>query len=267
MVLEALMSVRDAIRKPWSVLLFSVGISLLALGVSYLIFPESAGLLSVFLITIISAPFMLSLLRYEEYREEREISYATGIWQKLNPIAAFFRQSQTFLVYSQFFVGVVIAMSLLFFVLPEKYVAKIFNDQISEIGKIGLALGGATSGFGFGQILVNNLFVMAVAFVLAILFGLGAVFILAWNASVLSAAIGLFAKGSVSGIPAALAAFLPHGVFEIAAYFISGIAGGIISVAVSKRKNRELRPVVGDMLVMMILSVALVVVGAFIESF
>lgn len=263
MVLEAIMSVKDAIRKPWHVLLFSAAISVIALVVSFIFHTANSGLLTVFLITIISAPFMLGLLRYEEKKEEGRIKNA-GLLQRMNPVAAFYRQGQTFLVYSAFFVGITLAMLLIFFFLPSDFVNGVFNDQIDQIGKISSIIGAATSQTGFGQILANNLIVMATAFIFALLFGLGAVFILTWNASVLAAAIGIVAKGS--GLPAALAQFLPHGIFEIAGYVIAGIAGGIISAAVSKRGKRGITPVVGDMLVLMVLSAFLIFLAACIES-
>lgn len=72
----------------------------------------------------------------------------------------------------------------------------------------------------------------------AFIFVSGAIFILSWNASVMAAAMGLTTKsvGGVSGIPIDLLTYLPHGVFEIAAYFLGGIAGGILSGLVMRRK-------------------------------
>ncbi len=262
-MLETLMSVRDAVKNPWHMIIFGVVISLISVGVSYLVFPESAGLLTVFLITIISAPFMLKLHGYEEASEEgkvRKVSLAS----RINPISAFSRQSEIFVIYSAFFVGVIIALTASFIFLPDAVVEKTFGDQINQIGEIGAIFGNLAAQGAFGQILVNNLIVLSVSFVFALLFGIGAIFILAWNASVLSVAIGLVAKSS--GVPAAVITFLPHGVFEIAAYFVAGIAGGIISIAVSRRGTKEFGAVVEDMLVMMVLSVVLVTIGAYIES-
>lgn len=263
MVLETIMSIRDAIKNPWHMVIFGAIISLVSLGVAYLVFPQYLGILTVFLITIISAPFMFNLLKYEEAREEIEVEKVSFV-QRINPISAFSRQSETFVIYSAFFAGMVIALSLAFVVLPQNFVSELFNEQISQIGKINLILGGATFGDTFGKIVQNNLVVMAVAFVFALLFGIGAIFILAWNASVLAAAIGIVTKSS--GVTDALVTFLPHGVFEIAAYFVAGIAGGIISVAISKRGSKDFGLVVGDMVVLMVLSVALVIVGAYIET-
>jgi len=263
MVLESLMSVRDAVRNPWHMVVFGFVISIVSFGVSYLVFPDNAGLVSVFLVTIISAPFMLNLLRYEESMEERKVA-KLSIAERLNPLSAFSRQREVFVLYSAFFAGLVVALVASFLALPQDFVERLFSDQITKVGDVGAILGGATASGTFSQILTNNLAVLCVSFVFALLLGIGAIFILAWNASVLAAAIGIVAK--TSGLTPSLVAFLPHGVFEIAAYFIGGIAGGIISMAVSKRGTRQFLPLVGDMLLIMVFSVALLVVAAYIES-
>src|SRR2546427_163426 len=102
MVLESIESVRDAMRSPWHLMVFGAVISLICLSISYLVFPENAGLLTVFLITIATSPFMLNLMRYEEFREERQMRAVKGLFNKINPLAALWRQGRTFLIYSAF---------------------------------------------------------------------------------------------------------------------------------------------------------------------
>lgn len=263
MVLETLMSVKDAVKNPWHMLVFGFVITLVCMGISYVVFPENAGLLMVFLITIASAPFMMNLIRYGEDLEEKDVE-GIGLVERLNPISAFFRQRDVFFVYSAFFTGVVVSLALAYTFLPEEFVQKAFNDQISQIGRINAIIGQFVGGDAFSQILVNNMVVMAISFVFALLFGVGAIFILAWNASVLGAAIGIVAKSI--GLPSAMVAFLPHGIFEIAAYFVAAIAGGIISVLVSKNKITEWSKVMEDMFILMIFATVLIFVGAYIES-
>lgn len=263
MVLESIMSVKDAIERPWYMFIFGLAVSFGSLGVAYLVFPQSAGLLTVFLITLVTAPFMLKLFRYQEWSEENQIR-DLSFFERINPLGVFFRQRQTFVLYCAFIAGVVVAMTTSYIVLPESFVEKAFNDQLEQIGKINAILGNATSDGTFMKILSNNLIVMSVSFIFALLLGIGAIFELSWNASVLAAAIGLTTKAT--GLTGALAAFLPHGIFEIAAYFIAGIAGGVISATVSRRGIGKMTPVILDMLAMMVIAAVLVVVAAFIES-
>ena len=92
----------------------------------------------------------------------------------------------------------------------------------------------------FVSILENNLLVMIFTLIFSLLFGAGAIFILAWNASVISASIGIFTKYSRVDIPLGLARYMIHGFPEIAAYFVAALAGGIFGIGVARHgiKNK-----------------------------
>ena len=64
MVLERLISLRDALRNPW---VFAIGgiVSVTCLFISFLLFPQSVGLYTTFLITMAMMPFMVNLINYE----------------------------------------------------------------------------------------------------------------------------------------------------------------------------------------------------------
>lgn len=264
MVLETLVDVKDAIKNPWKMLLFGIAISAIALGISYAVFPENAGLLTVFLIAIMMAPFMWKLLKQEEWHEESELRMVSGVKMRLDPREVVGRHSKIFLIYAAFFVGVVVGLSLIFWVLPDEIASSVFDDQRQQLNTINSIMGRVAFEGPFGEIFLNNIIVMVVSFVFALLFGIGAVFILAWNASVLAAAVGVILK--TSGLSLELLRFLPHGVFEIAAYFVAGISGGVISAALAKRGTKLLGPVLLDMLFMMVIAAVLVFIGAIVES-
>jgi len=61
--------------------------------------------------------------------------------------------------------------------------------------------------------------------IFSLIFGAGAIFVLAWNASVIAAAIGIFTKSELSSLPIALIRYMIHGIPEIASYFIVALAG------------------------------------------
>ena len=259
------MSVKDAIRSPWHMAIFGAVIALISLGFAYFVFPESAGLLTVFLITIISAPFMWNLFKYEEWCEEKDFVCKMDFTMKYSPMQVFGRSSKIFLIYTAFFAGIVAALSVSYMLLPDNVAEKAFNDQKEQINKVNKLVGGFTLDSTFAQILKNNLVVLTISFIAALLLGgFGAVFILAWNASVLSAAIGIV--GKMSGVSDALVRFMPHGVFEIAAYFIAVIAGGVISVALTKRHVEHFGPVMRDMVLLLVLGAILVLIGTVIET-
>ena len=264
MVLETLMSVKDAIKNPWHMVIFGAVISLISLGIANFVFPENSGLLTVFLITMISAPFMWKLFKYEEWHEESDFTREKTFWEKFNPVELFTRHLEIFIIYAAYFVGIVIALSAVFWLLPGEVAESVFNDQTAQIEKISNITGRIAFVDAFGIILTNNLIVMTVSFVFALLLGLGVTFIIVWNGSVLAAAIGSVAK--LSGASAAIVKFLPHGIFEIAAYIVVAIAGGVLSVAISKHGTKFIGAIILDTIMMLVFAVILLVIGAFIES-
>jgi uncharacterized membrane protein SpoIIM required for sporulation len=149
--------------------------------------------------------------------------------------------------------------------LPEATVEKIFSDQINQINAIrGKFLFADT----FTKIIINNIGVLSLSFLFSFLYGAGAVFILAWNASVLSTAIGMAAKsyGGIQAFPLAILTYFPHGSLEILAYFIGGIAGGLVSTVITKRHSGKFWFIVKDGLQLMAISALILVIAALIES-
>jgi uncharacterized membrane protein SpoIIM required for sporulation len=259
MVLERLITIRTALKNPWTMFLVGGIVSVTSLIIAFLVFEAAVGLFTNFLITFTMIPLMLDLIRYEAVRVEAltRSKRGTNLLQKYRNLIK---------VYIAFFSGMIFALSILYVMLPEELVNRLFQDQIREIG---LIRGSATFFGTFGKIISNNLSVLSLTFLFSFLFGAGAIFILSWNASVLAAAIGMAARsiGGLRGLPLAVLVFFPHGSLEILAYFIAGIAGGIVSVAVTKRKSLGFWHMFYDAVLLMLVSVWLLIVAAFIESF
>jgi uncharacterized membrane protein SpoIIM required for sporulation len=58
--------------------------------------------------------------------------------------------------------------------------------------------------------------------VFSLIFGAGAIFVLAWNASVIAAAVGIFSK-NIGNLPLGIARYMIHGIPEITAYFVAAV--------------------------------------------
>lgn len=257
MVLEKVVSLRTAVRNPWSMFLVGGLVSVTCLLISFLVFKTSVGLFTSFFITFAITPLMLDLIRYEEARGEELIKRKKGnLLQRHNGILK---------IYAAFFAGMILSFSIIYTILPEQIVQTIFEDQIKEIGMI---RGSIVFVGTFQKIIMNNVGVLLLSFLFSFLFGAGAVFILAWNASVLATAVGMAAKtiGGVRGLPMALLMFFPHGSLEILAYFLGGIAGGLISVAITRRKSMWFWFVVRDSIMLVLISVWLLAVAGIIET-
>jgi len=258
MVLERLISMRMALRQPMWMLVTGALVSAICMAISVFIFQTSVGMFTTLLITIAMTPFMVNLVRYEEDREEQSQDI-----EKMNFLQ---RHRDILKVYSAFFVGITLTMVAAYLILPQTLVESIFHDQTTEISAI---RGNVAFVDTFQKILLNNFGVLFLAFLLSFLFGAGAVFILVWNASVLATAIGIAAKeiGGVGGLPLAIFVFFPHGSLEILAYFIAGIAGGIISTVILRRRSKKFWFVIEDSFQLMAIAGVLLVVAAVVESF
>ena len=117
------------------------------------------------------------------------------------------------------------------------------------------------------------------------IYGVGAVFILTWNASVIGVAIGDTIKSGISQIGEllhissshryagvvtyGLMRYTIHGVPEILAYFVAGLAGGIISSAVIRHDfgTKKYEKIILDSSLLLLGSLILVVVAAFLEVY
>ena len=137
----------------------------------------------------------------------------------------------------------------------------------------------------YSQILFNNIKVLAFCILFAFVYGAGAIFILTWNATVIGTAIGNFIRSNIGayastvGIAKAgayfqvvslgLLRYAIHGIPEITAYFIAGLAGGIISVAVIRNDllSRRFSHVLFDVADLVLLSVVILFAAGLLEVY
>ena len=95
------------------------------------------------------------------------------------------------------------------------------------------------------------------------------IFILAWNASVIAAAIAIFTKSDLNYLPVAILRYFVHGLPEIGSYFVAALAGGMISFAVIRREigTDKFWRVLQDSLNLVIFAVILLFISALMEVF
>jgi hypothetical protein len=161
------------------------------------------------------------------------------------------------------FAGMTLVFSLLYLLLPSEIAEKSFQTQINEIKAIrGYFWFGGT----FQTILINNIGVLFLSFIFSLIYGSGAIFILAWNASILATAASMLAKslGGAYKLPIALLSYMPHGSLEIVAYFLAAIAGGIASYHLTRSK--EIKVLLEDCLFLLALGMVFLLLGAIVET-
>ncbi|MBU2639007.1 MAG: stage II sporulation protein M [Nanoarchaeota archaeon] len=246
MVLEDLLTPEGAERKPWHMLPLGALYASIAVFLALWIFREQASLIVVFLTVMACIPLMYKIIALEESKEAK-IEKETSILKE---------HRRALLSFIYLFLGFVIAFSIWFIALPASFVQDLFATQMFTISSINNQVTGNAAGMGFlGSIIGNNLKVLFFCVFFSFFYGAGAIFILTWNASVISSAIGSFVRSNVEKIAAAgglmkiatyshmyaigITRYMTHGIFEILAYFIGGLAGGLISVAIIRHKMGE----------------------------
>ncbi len=285
MVLEYIFNPLVLKKKPWEMFLVGFVYSIIALFLSYLVFKEVSGLLTVFLIVIAVLPTMYITIKSEE---ELDLKYE-GEWRLLQEHAKVI----VFLVFM--FFGVTAALVLSYIFLPQVMVDDVFGLQHQAIvnvnnyvkGKIvgvnvGDITGQITKADLFVKIFLNNLKVLFFCLIFSLLYGTGALFILIWNASVIAAAVGSLVKSKLAEtatlvgfelISAYLGTatfsffkYMFHGILEITAYFIIGLAGGILSMALIK-KDLSYDSIMTDVLDLVLISIGFLLVGGIVEVY
>lgn len=268
MVLESLTNPEKAEKNPLSMVIYGFIFASISIILALLIFREEASMVAVFITVMISIPLMYSAMKFEEGKDLTIKDERSLLKQHSKALKAFI-----FL-----FFGFIIAYSLWFVILPTDTANTLYSTQLNTISTINSKISGnllINSGI-LVKIFTNNIKVMLFCLFFSLFFGAGAIFILTWNASVIGTAMGTFTKNGVNifgsqliSFPLSLLRYMTHGVFEILAYFMAGLAGGIISVAiinnhlVGEHKKRILK----DSLDLILLAIVFLIIAAVVEVF
>ncbi|MFA4855229.1 MAG: stage II sporulation protein M [archaeon] len=283
MVLESLVTRKEALTHPFVILVISVLICSVSLWASYLIFPRSASMLAIAFVTIALAPLFHTIFRSEEEKEAERRGYAALFLS---------RHFSIIKVYAFFFIGIILAYAFWYSIATPETGAAMFSEQEATLAGINQLKANLTGNFSlqrsacglepfcwFEVIFVNNaFFVMVPMLLFSFVYGAGAVFLLGWNASVIGVLIGkdiVQYSASHGGLTAlGMAAnralsIVPHGIFEALGYFVGAIAGGIIGAAVSKKRHLrgETGLITKDVIVMILYAFGLLAIGALIEAY
>ena len=267
MVLEAVLVSKNVSNRPLKIIFLSFAYSFVAITFSYHLFPAQSSMLAVALITIIFIPFFQKLFEQDEVSEILSL-------KKLKD-NVFVRHESTIKAFSLFFAGTTLAISAGYYFFPQ-YDA-VFALQTSTLQSFAT---GRVTDFGTMLLLIaNNTQVMLLMFVLSTIFGAGAVLILAWNASVIGVYLGMIARAFTSsgvdsasaffyGVQSGLFSIVLHGVPEILAYFVAGIAGGILSVGIARESvgSMKFRKIFTDSLKLLGMAQVLIIAAAWLEA-
>jgi len=277
MVLESFISPAKAENKPWTMLFLGFMYAVVGVFLSLWIFKQYSSLVMVFLTVVATIPLVYNTLKLEEEKDTK-IKSEMSLLKEHSKALKFF-------IYM--FIGFVFAFVVLYIILPVDLVQILFSSQVETIESINSRVSGNainTSNI-FAQIFLNNIKVLMFCIFFAFFYGAGAIFILAWNASVISAAVGTFIRDKIAEYAAQIGSlnlfnyffifnlgllrYFIHGIPEILAYFIGALAGGIISVAMINHdiESEKFNNIMLDALDLTMLAVFVLFMAALVEVF
>jgi len=241
MVIESIIHPVKAAKKPWKLVFVGAIYATLGIFLSLWIFEEYASLVMVFLTVACCIPLFYYTILAEE-KKDIEMNVSEMELLKEHSKALFF--------FIFLFAGMTIAYALWYLFLPSSISSGLFSVQSQTIASINQQVTGNVSASLaiFTKIFLNNVKVMVFCILFSFIYGSGAIFILTWNASVLGTAMGNFMRVNLSQYASevglakvgayfyvfslSLVRYFVHGIPEIFAYFVAGLAGGIISFAI-----------------------------------
>ncbi len=239
MVFEHLFPEKLLEKKHWTAFFLAIIYTTISIVIARLVFGGNSGLVSVFFTSIFLLPYFQDLLKREEKQELREKRFT---FKRL------FRDNFDMIqVYFFLFFGIYLTYLFYSFLGPflGYDISVVFREQLS----LEALRGGAIFSFdAFAHIMLNNWWVLLATFLIALVAGDGAVFFVAWNASVWGTIFGYRAvmAASFDGSSALFVLLtivlitLPHVILEGSAYILAAISGAIISDEIDKPSELKL---------------------------
>ena len=278
MVFESLLSPKFAEKRSWATFFLGFFCTSIAIFLGTYIFPQNASLAIVALTTLFFIPLFYRTMIYEEQKDVLLESGEKSLLKEHSGAIKFF----IFI-----FLGMTLAFMLWYVIFSTTSVLnmdaeEIFQVQGNTINQINAKVTSTylKQSFNHGvAIFENNIKVMIFCILFSFMYGAGAIFILTWNASVIGLALGKYALSIVAGTVGiaglvyaeatgcALTRYLIHGIPEIMGYFVAGLAGGIISVAIIKHDfgTDKFEKIMLDASLLMIIAVVIIFVAMLIE--
>jgi uncharacterized membrane protein SpoIIM required for sporulation len=271
MVLEHIFPEDWLEKKASYAFILGIGYSIIGILIASVLFPADPALVAVAFTSLLLLPEMYKIFTIEERKESME--------KKITLKALWRDDIGVIKIYLALFIGIVLVYSVGTMLLPSFESNSLFREQL-EIrlgqGFAGNAILGVSDSNLFWSLLENNFLVMLACFIMALLTGDGAIFLITWNASVWGTIFGFTAKAasSFSGENAFLlfgkimGSVSIHMIIEALAYILAAIAGAIISkdVLMEEFASDRFMEVFGFNLYLLLFALIALVVGAWWEA-
>ncbi|GEM_PF-591650 len=269
--------------------IYSVLGTMIGFAFAVILFPDNPGIFAVFFITLFLAPFIIKQVKLNELlvgRTEEVKSNNISLF-KLQVTSDKFKFSnfyndhkKLFATYFYFFLGILTVIILLIAVIPQHASSNLFSDQgwdAKLIPSKNIGFSGQDKNIVFWNIFINNLSVLIVCFIIALVFPLGAILLIVWNAiywGVVFTQYALFYSTfyNVSFISIMIPLLLSisvHIVLEIFAYFLASMSGNILAVGIKKEQNNfeRLMVIIRYSVILLVCALVFFLAGALAEVY
>jgi uncharacterized membrane protein SpoIIM required for sporulation len=261
-MLEDLYSLNLLRKNSFFALLLGISYSIIGMGGALFLFPDDPALIAVAL----TAMLMFPLLRKLSEQEEKEVTSFRQLF-RINKDA--------YKIYILLFLGSFLAFAFFAMALPSLAANFLFNNQLSVY--FGNITGRALDPGLFLSIFNNNLKVLLFSFIMSLLIGGGAIFIIIWNASLWGTIFGVLAKTAAAKtgqnpLYLFLVIFLivfVHMILEISSYILASNAGSILSIAAIKKKflSGMFKTRLQYCVYLLLFAVAVLIIGMIVETY
>ena len=211
MVLDSIIAPLKAEQHPAQMFFFVFIAVSICVFLSLWVFPAFASFGLITFTVMATLPFMVRLMQLEKERAQRTNKPSLS------------QHRSAILLFGFLFFGLIAAYTFWFIALPNDAASNLSGLQIKTLTEVNAPTGAVVSGDYFGQILFNNLRVLFIAVLFSLVFASGAIFILAWNASVISLAIANSVKLSLAATGVGAGTYFSALAFGSARYLVHGI--------------------------------------------
>ncbi len=262
-MLDLLFNPQRAERHPFEIFLIAAFYSSLSIILGLWIFKESTSLAIIFLTTLSCLYVVQGAIKMEE-KKEKNWNSESWLLKEHKSIA---------ILILALFIGFTFSSAMWAFFLPQETSGTVFHLQGSSVEQIKLITGKAIDTSATLSIIFNNnIKIILIALVFALFYGAGAIYIIAWNASVMGFVIGTVARETFGliALPIAFAKYFIHGIPEMLAYILASIAGGILYFAFIKgdlTNKDKVKRIILDTLSLVLISILLLLFSAILEVY
>ena len=272
MVLEHLFPEDWLEKKGLYAFILGVVYSIIGIIIASILFPGDPALVAVAFTSMLLLPELYKIFDIEERQEsmEKKVSFS-ALWKD---------DAGVIRIYVFLFLGILLVYSIGTIILPSFQTNTLFREQLEIRFGQGFA-GNAVSGGNFSSslfmdLLSNNFLVMLACFILALLTGDGAIFLIAWNASVWGTIFGITAKHAAQFagknpfllLSIVMLIVFPHMILEACSYFLAAIAGSVVSkdVLLENFASNRFTEVFGFNLYLLVFALVFLLLGALVET-